>query len=191
MFVKEIREFHGASVVVSRSGWLSIFHREVALRLPILWHSEEKRLWRDLYGFLRGDFLQMSHWRRPGHPSFACSGYGERPLKHLLPPLSRCQTMPGRAAMRSTSLLWHREGNVDGEIARGSTMATPKHWVAYPVQSEDEMERSGAMLGDNEEVWQDNFHYRPPCIKFPWRNFVHVRESSHGSWLAIKASSHI
>ena len=44
---------HGVGVVMSCSGWLSVFQKEFAWGLSILWHSDEKGLLRDMNGFLR------------------------------------------------------------------------------------------------------------------------------------------
>jgi hypothetical protein len=55
---------------------------------------------------------------------------------------------------------------------------------AYLVQVEGEMERVGAMLGDNKEVRHDGFHYRPQALNFLAVSLFTRGSQSHGSWLA-------
>jgi len=54
---------HGVGAVAIHNGWCGVICGEIAWGLPILWHSEEKGIWRDLYGFLQDYFLHVSHWR--------------------------------------------------------------------------------------------------------------------------------
>jgi hypothetical protein len=81
---------------------------------------------------------------------------------------------------RPTSLLWHREGDVDGKLAKGSNGFT-RALSCFPGVGRGRNGEAGALLDDIEEERHDCSHYRPGTIKFPYRHSVHMRDLSFGS----------
>ena len=91
---------------------------------------------------------------------------------------------------RISSILGHREGDANGEVVGGVSMATPKLKTTSLVKNEWEMERYDVELDDNQEVRQDEYHYRLPIIELFYHRVVHAKDKSHGFWLEVMACSH-